>query len=475
MGLATAHNIQTMGITVVQKSDLNQIRKNPKIALVLSGGAISGAAFKIGGLKAFNDYLVNKKLTDFDMYVGISAGAILAVPFAGGISPEEMLASLDGTSSHFKQFTPFDFYRPNFSEFFLRPFRYVYGHLTFLPSVIYHVLQAFPDLGKNFLYNSIDFFQSPSYASYEKLLKPVFKVAFSGHSLPSLNELLPTGLFDNQPIEMYLRKNMQKNRMPNSFRVLKRATGKSLYMMAVDLDTSQDVVFGPDEKNDLTISEAAQASSALPGFYKPARIRGVDYVDGSVRKTAPISLAVQKGAELVICYNPFRPYHNKVLIEYLRDQKKYATKDRRVASWGLLTVINQVFRTMIHSRLHMSLQRMQKDPDFKNDIILIEPKEDDIDFFDMNPLYFWNRAKAAKLGFDSVSQTIQTNYKVIEPILKAYGIEMSSEQVEKDLDIIKKSSNDDQVIMQVLEKRHPKHHKKSEPRQKLKIVRSFGK
>lgn len=461
-----------MGITVVQKSDLTQINPNSKVALVLSGGAITGGAFKIGGLKALNDFLVNRKLVDFDMYVGLSAGAILAVPLAGGITPEEMLASLDGRSKQFSQFTPLDFYKPNISEFLMRPIRYFYGHLSYLPGVLFDVFTAFPKLSTQFMHNSYEFFQNPNYTNYENLFKPLLKAAFSRRSTPNITEILPTGLFDNSTIEKYLRRNMIRNRMPNNFKVLKRATGKSLYMMAVDLDTSQDVFFGPDERNDLTIAEAAQASSALPGFYKPARINGVDYVDGSVRKTAPISLAVEKGAELVICYNPFRPYHNKIVLEFLRDEKKYITKDRRVSSWGLLTVINQVFRTLIHSRLHMSMQRMQKDPDFKNDIILIEPREDEIDFFDMNPLYFWNRAKAAKLGFDSVSSTVQKNFNVIEPILKAYGIDMTQDQIAHDQEIIKKSSNDDEVIMEVLEKRHSRHHKKPQAKQKLKIVHS---
>ena len=39
-----------------------------------------------------------------------------------------------------------------------------------------------------------------------------------------------------------------------------------------------------------------QASTALPLFYKPARIKGVDYVDGGVRRTANIDVAIEKGA-----------------------------------------------------------------------------------------------------------------------------------------------------------------------------------
>ena len=67
-----------MGITIVQKSDLTVRKRNPRIALVLAGGAISGGGFKLGGLKAFDDFLVNRKTTDFDIYVGLSAGAFLA-------------------------------------------------------------------------------------------------------------------------------------------------------------------------------------------------------------------------------------------------------------------------------------------------------------------------------------------------------------------------------------------------------------
>ena len=50
-----------MGITIVQKSDLAVRKKNPKIALVLAGGAVTGGAFKLGGLKALDDFLVNRR------------------------------------------------------------------------------------------------------------------------------------------------------------------------------------------------------------------------------------------------------------------------------------------------------------------------------------------------------------------------------------------------------------------------------
>lgn len=446
--------MNVMGLTIIHKSDPKKIKPNPKIALVLAGGAISGAVFKIGGLKALNDYLVNKKLTDFDIYVGLSAGALLAVPLCGGISPEEMLASLDGKSQKFSQISPFNLYKPNWKEFITRPLKYFYGHLTFLPGVLYELISASPRLKNEFFKNAAVFFQKPNYSNFENLARPVLKVAYSGKGIPAVGELFPSGIFDNEPLAQYLKQNMKKNKMPNNFRALKRATGKSLYISAMDLDGGDRVIFGPDEKNDVEITEAVQASSAIPGFYKPARIKGVDYIDGGVRRTANIDLALEKGADLVICYNPFRPYNNKLILEYVREKNKYISRNKRLADWGLGTVLNQVFRTLFHSRLHAGLNNLKNDPNFKKDVIVIEPAEDDADFFTINPLFFWNRAKAAKLGFESVTRSLEDSYKKVASILELYGIKMSPDLVEKNISTIKKSHHDDAVIMQVMEQPH---------------------
>ena len=80
-----------MGLTLIHKSRGPAPKTPRRVALVLAGGAISGGAFKVGGIKALEDYLVGRGLCDLDIYVGLSAGAVLAVPLAGGISPSEMI------------------------------------------------------------------------------------------------------------------------------------------------------------------------------------------------------------------------------------------------------------------------------------------------------------------------------------------------------------------------------------------------
>jgi hypothetical protein len=127
-----------MGLTIVHKSDLTTRKKNPRVALVLAGGAVTGGAYKLGGLKALDDFLVNRKTTDFDIYVGLSAGAFLAAPLAGGVTPPEMLRSLDGTSEDFTYLSPLDFYNPNLAEFAQKPLEFLVDLLTYVPSAGAH-------------------------------------------------------------------------------------------------------------------------------------------------------------------------------------------------------------------------------------------------------------------------------------------------------------------------------------------------
>jgi len=44
--------LSKMGLTIVHKGKPGPRKKNPKVALVLAGGAVTGGAFKLGALKA---------------------------------------------------------------------------------------------------------------------------------------------------------------------------------------------------------------------------------------------------------------------------------------------------------------------------------------------------------------------------------------------------------------------------------------
>jgi predicted acylesterase/phospholipase RssA len=443
-----------MGLTIVHKSDLSVRKRNPRVALVLAGGAVSGGAYKLGGLKALDDFLVNRKTTDFDIYVGLSAGAFLAAPLAGGVTPPEMLRAIEGTSETFTYFSPLDFYQLNTEEFLSKPVEFLRDLVTYFPGLLYDFLVQTPALMQALEEPLGRARRRPSITNLVDCVRPLVDAIAGAREFPFPLAYLPSGIFDNASLERYLRHNIERQGLSNDFRVLYRRRGVELYIVAMNLDTAERVVFGHDEDTSLTISESVQASTALPGFYKPARIKGVDYVDGGVRRTANIDVAIEHGADLVICYNPFRPFSNRVLRRY-REDKGYTIEGRPLADQGMMTVLNQVFRTLLHSRLQLGVRQYQDDPHFQGDIILIEPAETDLMFFRMAPLNLWAGRSAGAHGYLSVTQAIESHYDLIRSILQSYGIQMTRKDVRHGLERLLQREDEapDEVLLREVPKR----------------------
>ena len=422
-----------MGITIIQKSDLSTRKRDAKVALVLAGGALTGGAFKLGGLKALDDFLINRKVTDFDLYVGLSAGALLGAPLAAGVPPTEMLRALEGTSLQLSRFRASDFYHLNSEEMLRKPVDYLLDMMTYMPGIVVDVAAEVPAIINDTKPALAKFRTNPSLSTMQDIAAP-FVDAILTRRFPLPHYYLPSGFFDNSTLEAYLRKNLENNGFPNDFRSFFRHTGKELYITAMNLDTAERAVFGHDEDCSLTVAEAVQASTALPGFYKPARINEIDYVDGGVRRTASIDVAIEHNADLIICYNPFRPFSNRVTHKYVPERGEFITEGTRLADQGIMTVLNQVFRTLLHSRLQYGLREYQDDPNFNGDIIVIEPTETDTDFFEMNPMAFWDGPKAGRHGYVSVTQSIETHYEVVKQVLQSYGILMTRREVREGLE-----------------------------------------
>ena len=337
-----------MGITFVQKSDLNRPHRDYKVALVLAGGAVSGGAFKLGGLLALDSFLVARRVTEMDIYVGLSAGAFLAAPLAAGISPWEVARSLDGESEKIAPLRPWDFYWPNWRELAWRPVEFVLDALAFVPEASVTALRYLRRHAREVRTHLTALARNPTYRSLEALFDPIAQEIWEHTELKNAFAYLPSGLFDTGRIERFIRTNLEANGVPNNFRLLRLERGNALYIAATHLDTARGVVFGYDEDNSVTISEAVQASAAIPGFYRPACINGEYYVDAGVRKTANISMAIRKGADLVIAYNPFRPYN-------FRARRTLVRGVSSIADMGLVAVLNQAFRTLLHTRLHLGI------------------------------------------------------------------------------------------------------------------------
>ena len=403
-----------MGLTLIQCSEGTPPPRDPRIALVLAGGAITGGAFKVGGLKALDECLVGRRVTELDAYVGISAGGFLAVALAGGIGPDPIISALSGERGELEPLRPFDFYRPNLGESVGRGLRFARSCAGWLPAIGADLIGSLAGLPRAVGPEAAALVRQPGWPGLERVLRRIGTHVAPRRALPSAGALLPGGLFDNASLGRWLERQLSRRGLPDDFAAFERATGKRLYLSAIELDTARPVVFGPRDSRGLRISQAVQASSALPGFMRPARFGGVDYVDGGVRCTADVEVAIRDGADLILCYNPFRPFVND------------PRGSEPLADRGLAAVLNQTFRAMLHSRLASDVRSLVRGAGFRGDIVMIEARETDAQFFDLNPLLFWRREEAVRHGLLSVRRTLADSAAELAPVLARYGLEFSA-------------------------------------------------
>lgn len=383
-------------------------RTGGKTALVLAGGGLTGAVYEIGALRAIDDLLVDRTVNDFDIYVGTSAGALVASILALGMSPEEMLERIAGLKSephpiephHIFGFDWFDFAR--------------WG--TRLPV----------KLAKTWL----SFFMESEKTTLFDLLW-------------SLAETLPPGLYDSLALEDYLRKEFTTLGASNDFLDLNH----ELHIIATDLDTGERVVFGPTENSEIGISLAVAASSALPLVYKPVRIGDTEFIDGGLRGTASLDLAIERGATLVVCINPLVPIDNSDRASSLL--KEYGGY---ISGKGIQSIANQTIRIFSHAGLQYHVKQLRRaHPEV--DIILIEPKAEDSQMFFYNMMRYSARMEIARHGFESVTLDLAKDYVLLKEVLARHDIPISRRMVISELNKIEESSYDPDVIRNVLEAR----------------------
>ncbi|MCB0116275.1 MAG: hypothetical protein KDD84_19380, partial [Caldilineaceae bacterium] len=160
----------------------------------------------------------------------------------------------------------------------------------------------------------------------------------------------------------------------------------------------------------------------IPVIYKPVRIYGREYVDGSLRGTASLDLAVEAGADLVVCINPLVPL----------DAQQLYPEDEHIGDEGMKTIVNQVVRILMHAglRYHIkSLRRHYPDVDF----ILIEPQPDDQKMFAYDLMDYGSRLRAAQHGFESVTTGLMEHYSYFRDVLARHDIELTHTRVEAEL------------------------------------------
>ncbi len=358
-----------------------------KIGLACAGGGIEGAVYEIGTLCALEEAIMGLDFTRMHVYVGVSAGAIVTASLANGISPRQMSLAILSKQHDVHPITPSTFYSPDFREYMRRV-----GHI---PGTVVSMLW--------------DYIRRPG------------DISLTG-SLSRMTELLPTGLFSNDPIRKYMALNFAYEGRTDDFRKLKT----NLRLVATDLDSSKSVVFGSPGFDDVPISLAVQASSALPAIYTPVRIKNRYYIDGVAQRTVHASVAMQEGANLTICVNPIVPFE---AVQQLADEGELS---EQLHGRGLPAVLSQTFRTMIHSRMNVGINRYKQEY-AGQDIIVIEPAPDDYRMFFTNVFSFSSRKEICNYAYQATRLWMKQHADELEKTLERNGLMLNRAAISDEL------------------------------------------
>jgi len=247
-----------------------------------------------------------------------------------------------------------------------------------------------------------------------------------------LAEALPTGVYSGHGVADYIEGVLGESGRVNDFRLL----DPELYLTATDLDTCERIVFGEEGWSDVPISKAVECSTCLPIVYKPVDLKGRQFVDGGIRSTTNVDIAVEKGAKFIVVVNPLVPYVN--------DFEKtiptvFGRRVRRVSDMGLPAIANQTFRLIAHQRLHQAVEQWkEKYPGV--DIILLEPSPNDELMFGTPIMDYSRRLQIARHGFESVTATLAQDYDRYAEIAERHGLEISERRVRR---VVEKVSEDE--------------------------------
>lgn len=355
-----------------------------KVGLALAGGGPTGAIYEIGALRALDEAIDGIDFNQLHVYVGVSAGAFICANLANDISPMQMCRAIVKHEPGEHPFDPETFYALATRELVRRS--------VAVPRLLGQSLWSF--------------------------LKDPLDRGLLG-SLMLMGRALPTGIFDNRHLGNYLERIFALKDRTNDFRQLE----KNLIIVAADLDSGQAVRFGHDSHQHIPISKAVEASTALPGMYAPVKIEGRHYVDGVLLKTMHGSVALDEGAELLLCLNPLVP------VDTIDAVNEGVMRRGKLIDRGLPTVLSQSLRTMIRSRLAAGMTAyVDRYPD--RDVVLFEPPADDYDMFFTNVFSFSSRRMVCEHAYNSTRRQLLGRFEELAPVLRRHGLELRRDVLE---------------------------------------------
>ncbi len=348
----------------------------PKIALCLPGGGATGGMYQIGVLAALEDCVHGLAASGFDLYIGSSSGASVAAALAAGRSVERIYrAFLD----------PADVYFPLERRHVLRM------DLTEWRRTIVSAMSALRQ-GTSSLVSR----------------RPAPAPAALWEELDRFYDSLPAGIFTLDGYERFLEAFFVRRGISNSF----LGMPKPLRILAHDLDTGEQVLFGSPGYDHVPVTRSCIASMALPPFFSPVRIGDRHFIDAGAAQVSHVDVAAAEGADVIVVVNPMVP----VLASTVPTGHGRRTS---VRDKGLLWVANQATRIGTHKLLQESCERIERSG--KVEVILIEPEPTDGILFMYNPASFAARRNILEYAYKTTRARMARWFAADSPALRRAG------------------------------------------------------
>lgn len=348
-----------------------------RIALALGGGGPLGAFYELGALHALSEAIVGRELTDFDVYVGVSSGSLIAAGLANGFDTTSLGSTFIHDEATHAPFSPGVLLQPAIPE-------YLRG-LSRLPRLLGSIARRYA--------------RDPLRANWSTAMAP-------------LATALPVAVFDNAPLERYLHRMFSRSGRTDDFRGLR----SRLFVVTTDLNTGDTVCFGDAGHDRVPISRAVTASAALPGLYAAVEIGGEHYVDGALVRTVHASLALQAGCSLVICINPLVPFDASH-----RRHRRHAN----LAGEGLPVILGQTFRAIIHSRMQVGMASYgTRFP--QADMVLLEPDRHDERLFFANVFRYSGRRQLVEHAYQRTRRDLRAHQHAFGAVLQKHGLALDA-------------------------------------------------
>ncbi|MBW2478760.1 MAG: patatin-like phospholipase family protein [Deltaproteobacteria bacterium] len=359
-----------------------------KSALVLAGGGMTGAAYEIGALNALDRLFdTGFSVSDFDIYLGTSAGSILATLLANRVVPADIFQAIARDKPSLFNWRREDIYRidrrelvSNLRAVFVNVFRIIKTHRLhrwdLSLSEILHIFQ----------------------------------------------EQLPAGLYSLDPLQGYLCKVLRDAGLHDEFDRIEA----ELYIAAYNLDTLERVIFGLPPYRNLHVCRAIAASCAYPLFFRPYIVDGHHYVDGAIGRADHIDVAIDRGATLIVMINPRVPIDNRNEDTCLPSLS--LNQCASVSELGATFAWEQAGRIENREKMKMALEILRlKHPEV--DIVLFEPSKAETLHFFQGPMSDDARKHIMISGSHQTALQLQASFDEYQTVFARHGIPITKSEL----------------------------------------------